>query len=254
MSSSEIKDFGSILKVTNYGERDKLIHIFLQNHGVIKAFAFGAKNSKKRFGGNLEPYNLQFFNIAQKNQLYSITEVKINKLFLEIRKSITALEMLQNVSKLLTKLPVLESKKTFKVFYFLLTKLNHIENIQDMFKAYYFFIIFLLTKEGVFPQYTACFNCSNKQTDFLLSSKNEPQFLCNNCITDININSTLTDEYTTTFIKLCMKSPKKLFSETFPPKTYFFLNKIITTLIAENFHLSLTKINYQPKEVERHLG
>ncbi len=63
MSDNNIKDYGVILRTLNYGELDKLVYIFLQNHGIVKAIAYGAKKSKKRFGGNLEPYNLLFFNI-----------------------------------------------------------------------------------------------------------------------------------------------------------------------------------------------
>lgn len=245
MLNSEVKDYGSILSVKNYRETDKLLHIFLQNHGIITAFAYGAKNSKKRFGGNLEPYQLQFFNISQKRHNYVLNEVKITKLFLEVRKNLTSIEMLQNISKLLIKIPIIESKNTFKFYYFLLTKLNYTKNNEDMFKAYYLFLIFLLSKEGIFPQKTNCFNCESREsTNFLISSINEPHFLCGNCLTDVDLNSTLLDENTSTFIKLCMKSPKALFDKSFTPKAYYTLSNIVTMLIAENFHISLTKIKY----------
>lgn len=245
MLNNELKDYGSILRVSNYRETDKLLHIFLQNYGIITAFAYGAKNSKKRFGGNLEPYQLQFFNISQKKQNYILNEVKVTKLFLEIRKNLTSIEMLQNISKLLTKIPFIESKITFKYYYFLLTKLNYPKNNEDMFKAYYLFITFLLSKEGFFPKKHSCFKCESRgSTHFFVSNFNEAHFLCDSCLTDVDFNSTLVDEETSNFIKYCITSPKTLFNTSFTAKTYFTLSKILNTLIIENFHISLAKIEY----------
>lgn len=254
MSNIEIRDYGTILSVTDTGEKNKLVNIFLQNHGVIKALAFGAKNSKKRFGGNLEPYHLQYFNISQKKQFYFISEAKIVKLFLDIRTNLLSIEMLQNISRLLIMIPVLDSQGLFKLFYFLLTKLNKREQNEEMFKAYYLFLIYFLRQEGFFSQSAACFECGKKgENSFLLTAKNEPQFLCNNCISNIDLNCLLTDKETSDFITNSLKSSKALFCKTYNKKTYDFLCKIITLLISHNFHIHIKNIPYSKYDFSKEL-
>lgn len=46
-----------VLSCHDYGERDLILSLFTLEHGRIKAFAKGARNSVKRFGGRLEPAN-----------------------------------------------------------------------------------------------------------------------------------------------------------------------------------------------------
>lgn len=39
----------------DYGDNDRIVSLFTLEHGRLKAFAKSARNSKKRFGGSLEP-------------------------------------------------------------------------------------------------------------------------------------------------------------------------------------------------------
>lgn len=245
MSNTEIRDYGTILCSEDHGERNKLLYIFLQHQGVIRAFAFGAKNSKRRFGGNLEPYHLQHFYITQKRQAYTINEAKIERLFLDIRKSLTAIEMLQNISNVLIKIPVADSKRLFKLFYFLLKKLDRGDEREEMFKAYYLFLIYFLYQEGYFPKNPSCFECGkNGENRFLISSNNEPQFLCSGCISDAGQAIILADNETTDFITNCLHSAKRLFSKLYNPKTYELLSKISQLLFNTHFHIQLKKIEW----------
>lgn len=47
-----------ILSSTDYGDSDRIVSLFTLEHGRLKAFAKSARNSKKRFGGSLEPTSL----------------------------------------------------------------------------------------------------------------------------------------------------------------------------------------------------
>ncbi len=245
MSDNNIKDYGVILRTLNYGELDKLVYIFLQNHGIVKAIAYGAKKSKKRFGGNLEPYNLLFFNIASKKNLYHIQEIKIVKLFMDIRKSLKSIEMLQSVSQILLKISLSPDKNLFKLFYFLLLKLNKPEVKDEMFKAYYLFLIYLLKHEGFFPPKNTCFNCGdNKETEFLVSPNREPHFLCARCLTDAYPNSYIANREVLNFINNSLKSPKSLFKLSFHANNYIQLNNILNSLISHFFHVTLPHLEY----------
>lgn len=45
-----------ILRYTNYGEADRIVTLLTREQGVCSAFARNARNSKKRFGGALQPF------------------------------------------------------------------------------------------------------------------------------------------------------------------------------------------------------
>jgi len=46
-----------ILRYTNYGEADRIVSLLTKEHGVYSAFARNARNSRRRFGGALQPFN-----------------------------------------------------------------------------------------------------------------------------------------------------------------------------------------------------
>lgn len=47
-----------VLSTLNYGESDRIASLFTLEHGRLRGFAKGARASRKRFGGLLEPTNL----------------------------------------------------------------------------------------------------------------------------------------------------------------------------------------------------
>ena len=46
-----------VLRHTNYGEADRIVSLLTAEQGRQKAFARGARNSRKRFGSSLEPFS-----------------------------------------------------------------------------------------------------------------------------------------------------------------------------------------------------
>jgi DNA repair protein RecO (recombination protein O) len=47
-----------VLRTVDHGESDRVVTLLARGHGKLAAFARGARNSKKRFGGGLEPFTL----------------------------------------------------------------------------------------------------------------------------------------------------------------------------------------------------
>ena len=45
-----------VLRAIAYGEADAVVHLLVRGRGRISAFARGARSSRKRFGGALEPF------------------------------------------------------------------------------------------------------------------------------------------------------------------------------------------------------
>lgn len=47
-----------VLRVVDYGESDRVVTLFSRERGKVSAFARGARASRRRFGGALEPFTL----------------------------------------------------------------------------------------------------------------------------------------------------------------------------------------------------
>jgi len=54
MMSEKLQSF--VLSSLDYGDNDRIVSLFTLEHGRIKAFARGARKSRKRFGPALEPF------------------------------------------------------------------------------------------------------------------------------------------------------------------------------------------------------
>src|SRR2546421_10021974 len=46
-----------VLRAIAYGESDAVVHLLVRGRGRISAFARGARSSRKRFSGALEPFH-----------------------------------------------------------------------------------------------------------------------------------------------------------------------------------------------------
>lgn len=51
------RDQGIVLRTTKLGETDRILHLFLQSRGKVRAVAKGVRRPGSRFGGRLEPYS-----------------------------------------------------------------------------------------------------------------------------------------------------------------------------------------------------
>lgn len=120
-----IKCRGVVIKRMNYGEADKVLTIFSDKLGKIKAIAKGVRKISSRMAGSLEPYNLIQLELHEGKSFYIITGVEmiscydcsgilsgstkavyaseiIDKIFEEEEKNVQAFELFTNALSKLT--------------------------------------------------------------------------------------------------------------------------------------------------------
>src|SRR5512133_532120 len=56
--ATRLKVEGIVLRVVDYGESDRIVTLLTRERGKVGAFARGARASRRRFQGLLEPYTL----------------------------------------------------------------------------------------------------------------------------------------------------------------------------------------------------
>ena len=52
----EVATPGFVLHARPYGESDRIVTFITEKHGKLTGIAKGARNSRRRFGGTLEPF------------------------------------------------------------------------------------------------------------------------------------------------------------------------------------------------------
>ena len=60
------RDVGVVLGSVDYGEADRVVTLFTQEHGKLTAFAGGARKSRRRFAGALEPLTVLSVDLVER--------------------------------------------------------------------------------------------------------------------------------------------------------------------------------------------
>ncbi len=76
-----------VIKTTDYGESDRVVALLSEEHGRLSAFARGARASRKRFGGALEPFTLVAAELRERAgaELWALESVAVRRAFGAIR-------------------------------------------------------------------------------------------------------------------------------------------------------------------------
>jgi DNA repair protein RecO (recombination protein O) len=83
MHAERLQSF--VLSSLDYGDSDRIVSLFTLEHGRIKAFARGARNSRKRFGPALEPFARIDVQARVKEGLSSLLQADILSIYPAIR-------------------------------------------------------------------------------------------------------------------------------------------------------------------------
>ena len=85
---TSFKTEGIILKRVNYGEADRILTIYTNYHGKIRAIAKGVRKLQSRKAGSLEIFNHTILFLIKGKNLDLITEAQTIYLFKSLRKSL----------------------------------------------------------------------------------------------------------------------------------------------------------------------
>lgn len=80
-----------VLSNSDYGESDRIVSLFTLEHGRLKGFARGARNSRKRFGPALEAFARIDVQLSQKDGLSSLRGADVITLYTGIRGDLGAI-------------------------------------------------------------------------------------------------------------------------------------------------------------------
>ncbi len=73
-----------VLRVTDYGEADRIVTLLTERHGKVSALARGAKKSRKRFGAALGLFGCGEASLRERSDLWILEELHAQRGFLRL--------------------------------------------------------------------------------------------------------------------------------------------------------------------------
>ncbi len=86
--SGRFKLSAVVLRTVDYGEADRVVTLLSRERGKLVAFARGARASKRRFGGGLEPFTLVTAELAERgggDAMARLDSVSVERAFPHVR-------------------------------------------------------------------------------------------------------------------------------------------------------------------------
>ena len=181
---------GFTLYYYDAGVIDKIVYFFTEKRGVIAGIAKGAKKSKNRFGGNLEPMNEVEIILYEKksSELPIIEKVNIISNNFSLFNNLDSFNYLLTMSDILIKLTPHNISQQ-NLYRLLRAIIEGLKNGMKGEKVFSYFLIWFLRIEGMLSDFEVCSVCGKHRgefEEFYISSDGSKVF-CNNCKTGNSI-------------------------------------------------------------------
>lgn len=79
------REQGVVLRSYKLGETDRILHLFTQGRGKVRAVAKGVRRSGSRFGGRLEPFSHVDVQLYEGRELDVVTQAELITSFASVR-------------------------------------------------------------------------------------------------------------------------------------------------------------------------
>ena len=154
-----------VLKHANFGEADRILTLYTPNMGKLRALVRGARRSRSKLGGHVEPLTHSSLVLARGRSLDTVTQSQSIESFLSIRNDLwltaRALYLIE-----LTDLFTPEHAENYPVYKLLLDALHELGKVRrreearmQHFMLLRYFELQLLGHVGYQPQLRDCINC-----------------------------------------------------------------------------------------------
>ncbi|MFW0859767.1 MAG: DNA repair protein RecO [Dehalococcoidia bacterium] len=147
-----------VLKHADLGEADRILTLYTPNMGKLKALVRGARRSRSKLGGHVEPITHCSLVLARGRSLDTVTQSQTIESFLSIRNDLwltaRALYLIE-----LADVFTPERSENYSVYKLLLDALHELGKVRRFELLFRYFEIQLLGHVGYQPQLRDCLNC-----------------------------------------------------------------------------------------------
>lgn len=149
-----------IIKTTDYGESDRVVVLLSRERGKLSAFARGARASRKRFGGALEPFSLVLAEARERPgaELWTLQSAAVQRGFGTIRGDLSRIACAGYACDLARAL-VRDGEPHPGLFALLVDYLSRLDAAPAEPAALRAFELLALRDAGIAPRLDACARC-----------------------------------------------------------------------------------------------
>jgi DNA repair protein RecO (recombination protein O) len=149
-----------VLRVVDYGESDRVVTLLSRERGKVSAFARGARASRRRFGGALEPFTLLVAEVRARSgsDLLGLESVAVERGFGGIRADLARIACAGYAAELTREL-VRDHEPHEALFELLATYLGLLEAAPARPSALRAFELGALRAAGFMPRLDGCARC-----------------------------------------------------------------------------------------------
>lgn len=238
LSQTRFTSEGLVIKQMNVGENDRLITLFTKEHGIIKAFASGAKNIKSKKAAATSLLTYSSFTILNKKGTFRIYEATPIASFFTIGSDVEILTLSQYFCELALEFAENEvaNEELLRLFLNSLHFLTKEKRYPPLIKAITELRVAAIC--GYMPNLIACDNCGEFEDNIMYFNLERGKLYCNGCEKPsdcVAIDKTLLSALR----HIVFSEFKNLYSFEIPEKSADILSKI-----TENYLITQTDYNF----------
>ena len=170
-----------VLKHSDFGEADRMLTLFTREKGKLKAIAKGARKTRSRKAGHVEPFSQVSLQLAKGRNLYIVSQAEAIHTHAGLAEDLVRLGYASYIVELLERFSV-EEDENGALYSLLRDSLDRLEIRDQEQLAVRYYEIRLLDLLGFRPELHVCLNCEKeiKAEDQYFSSQ-MGGVLCPNC-------------------------------------------------------------------------
>ena len=148
-----------VLNHRDWGEADRLVTLYTRQRGKLQAVVKGARKTRSRKAGHLQPFTHIVLQLATARGPYIITQVETVNAFAPIRENLTLTGQAAYFVELLQRFSYDEEEANSAIFRLLTESLDRLALGHDVWLVARYYEMRLLDYLGFRPQLQTCLHC-----------------------------------------------------------------------------------------------
>lgn len=171
---------GIVLKITNYGEADRIVTVFTKEAGKVQFMARGVRKATSKFGGIIDHFVEGQFEVTRKSHLPTLIQATTITWFPYLRHSLTHWQYAERAAKAILR-ATSDEDENLEVYFLLQQFLVQAENYPNPQGLWLWFLYKLLFLTGFGISIETCQSCHEELEEVAEHTHNYEGFLCSHC-------------------------------------------------------------------------
>jgi DNA repair protein RecO (recombination protein O) len=176
-----IRSEALVLRHSDWGEADRMLVVFTDRLGKLRALAKGARKPRSRKAGHLEPFTLVTIQLAKGRDLFIITQAETKNAYLGLRNDLISMGQAVYVLELLDRFTY-EEEENSTLFRLAVRTLDRLLEEPDRSLVLRYYEMRILDLLGFRPELLYCTSCKEEiQAEDQYFSAEKGGILCPRC-------------------------------------------------------------------------